>query len=111
MVGPAADSFRPVRRELAERTFAVVESEIEEERAAALGRAGRKVEMRFETCRALHQQLEASDSSDRAQLLRDYRAARDEFEHARWQLCVHREAIGLNNHSWIERTFPTPPPR
>jgi hypothetical protein len=103
-----------VRRELAERSFAVVESEINEERAAALGRAGRKVEARFQRCRALVEQIDAAhaeDASTAAQLLDDYRAAREEFEQARWQLTVHREAIGLNNHSWIDRTFPTPPPR
>jgi hypothetical protein len=100
-----------VRRELAERSFAVVESEINEERAAALGRAGRKVETRFQRCHELIEQIDAADASTAAQLLHDYRAARDEFEQARWQLTVHREAIGLNNHSWIDRTFPRPPPR
>jgi hypothetical protein len=98
-----------VRHELAERNFAAVQSEIAEERAAALGRAGRKVEVQFERCQQLIEQLDGvTDAGPRHELLAQYRQARDEFEHRRWQLCVHREAIGLNDHRWIDRIFPTP---
>ena len=98
-----------MKHEIAARNFAAVEAEINEERAAALGRAGRKVQVQFERCRGLLAQLDASDEPvDRHELLAEYREARDEFELRRWQLTVHREAIGLNDHRWIERIYPTP---
>ena len=98
-----------MRRELLERNFAAVQSEIDEERAAALGRAGRKVQVQFERCQQLIARLDALPvGSPMHDLLDEYRRARDEFEHRRWQLCVHREAIGLNDHRWIDRIFPTP---
>jgi hypothetical protein len=98
-----------VKHEIAERNFAAVEAEINEERAAALGRAGRKVQVQFERCQQLIAQLDApEDLPDRHDLLAEYREARDEFEQRRWQLCVHREAIGLNDHRWIDRVYPTP---
>lgn len=102
------DIVLPVRRELAERNFAFVESELNQERAAALGRAVRKVEVHFERCHELRALLDGPDGSD---LVDEYREARAAFEHARWQLCVHREAIGLNNHRWIDSIFPMPPRR
>ena len=98
-----------MKHEIAARNFAAVEVELNEERAAALGRAGRKVQVQFERCQQLVAQLDApDDDADPHQLLLEYREARDEFELRRWQLCVHREAIGLNDHRWVDRVFPTP---
>lgn len=65
-------------------------------------------EVSFERCHELRLLLDSSDGSD---LVDEYREARAAFEHARWQLCVHREAIGLNNHRWIDNIFPMPPHR
>ncbi|MCU1359941.1 MAG: hypothetical protein JWN99_1230 [Ilumatobacteraceae bacterium] len=97
-----------VRRDLAERKFAFVESELNEERASALSRAVRKVETSHQRCAQLGAQL---DESGDTEVLDDYRQARAAFEQCRWELCVHREAIGLNNHRWIDGIFPMPPRR
>lgn len=99
--------MRSVRRELAERNFAFVESELNQERAAALVRAVRKVESAFQRCVHVGQLVDDVGHS----LLHEYREAREAFVQSRWELCVHREAIGLNNHSWIDQIFPTPPRR
>lgn len=97
-----------MRRDLAERNFAFVESELNQERAAALGRAVRRVEASHQRCAQL---VELLDESGDTQALVDYRDARAAFEQCRWELCVHREAIGLNNHRWIDGMFPMPPRR
>lgn len=99
-----------MRREIAqhaERRFAFVESELNQERAAALGRAVHRVRTSFERCMEL---IPLADQHG-GQALDEYRQARAAFDRSRWELCVHREAIGLNNHSWIDQTFPVPPRR
>jgi hypothetical protein len=35
-----------------------------------------------------------------------HKAARNEFLALRWKLTVQREAAGLADHSWVDRTFP-----
>jgi hypothetical protein len=98
-----------VRHQFVERSFAAVEAEINEERAAALGRSGRRVQLEFERCRQLGVQIDRADEpGERQRLIDEYRAARAAFEHRRWQLHVHREAIGLNDHRWVDRVFPMP---
>jgi hypothetical protein len=93
----------------AERNFLLVEGELLQERASALGRAGRKLEEQFERCLRLGRLLdERTDVSGSHELLREYRQARDDFEQVRWRLCVQREAIGLFDHKWIARVFPRP---
>jgi hypothetical protein len=99
---------RRVRRDLAERNFAFVESELNQERASALARAVRKVEESHQRCTQLAERL---DESSDIEVLHEYREAREGFIQSRWELCVHREAIRLNNHRWIDNTFPTPPRR
>ena len=86
-----------------------VEAELTEERASALGRAGRKLEEQFDRCRHLAGLID-SDAHDMGsdQLLTEYRRAVEEFEHYRWRLCVQREALGLYDHRWVDRVFPRP---
>jgi hypothetical protein len=98
-----------VHREHSEQAFAAVQTELAQERAEALARAGRKVQAEFDRCRSLLEQLDAAtQASEGHDLLVEYRAARAAFEHRRWQLHVHREAIGLNDHRWVDRVFPMP---
>jgi hypothetical protein len=85
------------------------EAELDRERAAALGRAGAKVEERLDECRRLGEDLGPGDRS--GPTLERYRAARAAAEEARWALCVQREALGLVEHHWVERLFPLPPRR
>ncbi|MBI5088833.1 MAG: hypothetical protein HZB15_08255 [Actinobacteria bacterium] len=90
-----------------EQAFAAVQSELAQERADALARAGHKVQVEFDRCHRLLARLESGDGGHH-DLLAEYRAARAAFEHRRWQLHVHREAIGLNDHRWVDRVFPMP---
>jgi hypothetical protein len=43
--------------------------------------------------------------------LDEYRAARAALETAVWELCVHREAIGMFDNTAVLRRYPIPPPR
>ena len=85
------------------------EAELNRERAAALGRAGAKVEACLAECRRLGERLSSGERS--ARVLEAYRSARAAAEDARWALCVQREAIGLVEHHWVERLYPLPPRR
>lgn len=90
-----------------ERAFNVVQGEIEAERAAALGRAGRRVETAFARCQALLADVHAAIDEQ----VDEYRAARTEFDQAMYAYLVQREAIGLLDHRAIRRAFPRPPRR
>lgn len=97
--------------DLAERWFAALQAELNEERAAALGRTGRQIDEQLARCRALEVRLDVTDDADTDvsdEVLEQYRAARVEFERWRWELCVQREALGLYDHRWVEHIYPTP---
>jgi hypothetical protein len=97
----------------AERAFAAVQQELDGERAAVLGRTGRRLAEALATCAALGRLLDAAaaDDTTRGDLLEEYRAARAASEDWRWRLHVQREAIGLTDHRWVNRIHPTPPMR
>lgn len=84
-----------------ERRFNFVQSEIDAERAAALGRAGRRVEATFARCNEL---LDGDD-------VKAYRDARAEFDQAMYAYLVQREAIGMPDHRAVRQAFPPPPRR
>jgi hypothetical protein len=90
-----------------ERNFEALMAELNQERAAVLGRFGRRVEEALAVCRA---EDEAAHAGDEAALGR-YRAARDEAQQAIADLCLQREMIGLIEHSWVHRLYPVPPAR
>ena len=95
----------------AERAFLAFQTELARERAAALGRAGRRLEEHLEECRRLAASLRAGgDGVPAPEVRRRYRAARAAAEEARWALCVQREALGLADHRWVDRIYPLPPP-
>jgi hypothetical protein len=94
------------------RSIEAVESEIQRERAEALGRAGERLEEALSVLRALRQQLEgvAGDSRVRA----DGNKVRYRTWHARalqlrHYLIIQREAIGLRRHEDVDRHYPMPP--
>lgn len=112
------------RHEHSERRFDAVQAEIDGERAAALGRAGRRVEGAFARCRDLLAALDADRTTadtpaDRpaaptdagAELVEDYRAARAEFDQAMYAYLVQREAIGMLDHRAVRQALPRPPRR
>jgi hypothetical protein len=97
------------RREESQRR---VEEEIRREKAAALGRAGGRLEDALAHAKAIARRFEAArNPSERERLARDYEAARVRVERARLALVVQREAIGLRHHAVIDQAFPEPPRR
>jgi hypothetical protein len=91
----------------AERAYAAVQHELDEERAAVLGRTGRRLEEALGKCAALGLLLDATtDDVTRATLLTEYRAARASSEDWRWRLHVQREALGLTDHRPVDRIHP-----
>jgi hypothetical protein len=90
-----------------ERFFEALTAELNEERAAVLGRSGRRVEQALATCAA---EQAAADDGD-AEALRRYRAARLSAQRAIADFCLQREMLGLNDHAWVDRVYPIPPAR
>lgn len=99
-----------MREDLAERHFAEIEAELMRERAAALRRACGKLEERLEDCRALAAQIDSAPEGSvrREQARRRYNEACRAAEDARWEFYVVREAMGLLDHTWVDRIYPRP---
>jgi hypothetical protein len=96
------------RREGLER----LDKEIVQEKAAALGRAGERLEAALASARATGEALDAErDPTQRVALLREYEVARRRVASARLMLVIQREAIGLRHHRDVDRQFPEPPRR
>jgi hypothetical protein len=92
--------------------FERLQEEILKEKAAALGRAGERLEAALADAEALGQALDAeADPARRADLLRRYQGARQQALLARTMLLIQREAIGLRHHRDVDQQFPEPPRR
>jgi hypothetical protein len=89
-----------------------VEREIAAEKAAALGRAGERLELALAEAAALAVRLEmATDLAERRRLTHEYEQARGRAASARLMLIIQREALGLRQHRLVDQEFPEPPPR
>ena len=89
-----------------------INAEIAQEKAAALGRAGERLEAALAHVTALGRQLDAAPGPDEhARLLGEYESARRRAIHARLALVIQREALGLRHHRIVEQKFPEPPRR
>jgi hypothetical protein len=92
--------------------FERLQEEIAREKAAALGRAGERLEAALDEVRLLGLGLDAEpDPERRAERLREYEAARRRAATARTMLLIQREAIGLRHHRVVDQQFPEPPRR
>ena len=92
--------------------FERLEKEILGEKAAALGRAGEKLEDALAITSELGHALDReTDPARRATLLAEYEAARRRAASARLMLLIQREAIGLRHHRTVDQKFPEPPRR
>jgi hypothetical protein len=92
--------------------FERLEREIVREKAAALGRAGERLESALADVEALGQALDVeTDTQYRGALLQRYEQARQRARLARTMLLIQREAIGLRSHRDVDRQFPEPPRR
>jgi hypothetical protein len=86
-----------------------VESEIVGEKAAALGRAGERLEAALSDLNAVARALAAAhDERRRAELRDTYRAASERARTARLHLLIQREAVGLRSHRLVDQQFPEP---
>ena len=92
--------------------FERLEKEILGEKAAALGRAGEKLEAALAETAELGEALDReADPARRASLLAEYESARRRAAAARMTLLIQREAIGLRHHRTVDQKFPEPPRR
>ena len=97
-------------REVAELRHAAVVAELNEERAATLGRADRRISDARERGLEALTRLDAGHG-ERHEVLSAYRSARSEMDHWRWVLTVQREALGLYDHRWVDSLYPPLPRR
>lgn len=87
-----------------------VEEEIRREKAAALGRAGERLDQAIRDTEEIRRRLDAAtDPAERARLFDRYEVARGRAKAARDALMIQREAIGLRNHRAVDQLFPEPP--
>ena len=92
--------------------FERLQKEIAGEKAAALGRAGERLEAALQRVAELACALDiARDAASRERLGQAYDAACRQAEQARLMLLIQREAVGLRQHRVVDQQFPTPPPR
>ena len=95
-----------------ERTHQALEREIRQEKAAALGRAGERLEEALAAMQEIARRLDAAtDSGTASRLLDEYEAARGRANTARLALVVQREALGLRHHALVDTLFPVLPRR
>jgi len=88
-----------------------INAEIAQEKAAALGRAGERLETALAHVAAVGRRLDAAPDGDaEARLLGEYETARVRAHHARLALLIQREAVGLRHHRIVDQ-FPEPPRR
>lgn len=100
---------------MSRRTFeahARVKAEIAREKAAALGRAGERLEAALAVVHALAEACRGTaDLVERAQLEAEYERAWRVADAARLALLIQREAVGLRDERVVEQQFPRPPRR
>src|SRR2546426_9819227 len=87
-----------------------IQAEVAQEKAAALGRAGERLEAALEVVATLGRRLDVTrDAQARARLLGEYEDARARAPQARLALLIPREAVGLPPHRSGHATYPAPP--
>jgi hypothetical protein len=87
-----------------------IEKEIAGEKAAALGRAGERLEQALrETQDAEARLLAARDDAERDRRSEEYTMVRRRALDARLALLIQREALGLRRHTTVDQQFPEPP--
>lgn len=90
---------------------AILEKEIIQEMAYALGKSAAKVDHALLELELIERDLSsATDPPRRRELLEAFVAKRDQALRLRRDLLIHREAIGIRRNDILERTYPVPPP-
>lgn len=97
-----------------EQFHALVEEDLNRERASVLGRAGRRLAQAIDSCAeaedAYGRAAGAGDHRRLALAARAYREAYEGYERMRTEFCIQREANRLFDHRLIARFYPPPPP-
>jgi hypothetical protein len=93
-----------------EDTHRRLQAEIAGEKAAALGRAGERLEAALQEVAVWAERLRTAERAERAALAESYDGARARALQARLTLLIQREAIGLRRHAVVDQQFPEPPP-
>ena len=89
-----------------------IKEEITREKAAALGRAGERLEAALgAVARIAAAWRAASEAAERERLGREYDAAWRTADAARLALLIQREAVGLRDQRVVDQQFPRPPRR
>lgn len=91
-------------------TFRRLQTEIAGEKAAALGRAGERLEAAMREVTVWAERVrEAPAGTQRSGLAMAYEQARARALEARLTLLIQREALGLRRHAVVDQQFPEPP--
>ena len=95
-----------------QETHRRINAELSQEKAAALGRAGERLEAALSRAAKLSRRLDATANlEEQERLLGEYESARLRALHARLALLIQREALGLRQHKIVDQKFPEPPRR
>jgi hypothetical protein len=87
-----------------------IQAEIAGEKAAALGRAGERLEAAMREVAGWAQRVRAATApAQRAELATAYEEARARALDARLTLLIQREALGLRRHAVVDQQYPEPP--
>jgi hypothetical protein len=89
-----------------------IKEEILREKAAALGRAGERLEAALREVSTVARAWRAAvDAHERERLRGDYDIAWRAADAARLALLIQREAVGLRDQRVVDQQFPRPPRR
>ena len=89
-----------------------LEREIIEEMAHALRRADDKLSRALDDLERVGRDLETvSDGREADDRVTTYNRQRQRALDARWELIIHREALGFRRHDEVDRVHPIPPAR
>jgi hypothetical protein len=108
--GYSSEVHERLRRRLdVEQAHEDLEREIRHEIACALGRSAEKVDVALLHLELARVEVEtAASRAGRLAAVRAFNAARDAAWRARYELIVHREAVGFRHNEAVERLYPIP---
>ncbi|MEM9727454.1 MAG: hypothetical protein AAF997_02635 [Myxococcota bacterium] len=94
-----------------QQQHAILEKEIVQEMAYALGRSAAKVDHALLDLELLVRDLqEAQTQLRRSEVMNAFRRRREDAIRLRRDLLIHREAVGIRRNDILERMYPIPPP-
>ena len=86
-----------------------LEQEIVREMASALGRTARRVDYALLRMEVAARKIEQSaPGPQRRRRIADWNGLREEALQARYELRIHREAVGIRRNAVLEREYPIP---